>query len=269
MSVNKWFARTRPQTQPAARLFCFPFAGGGTSSFRPWASLYPAEIEICPVQMPGRESRMTEPPARNLARLAADIAQGLGPALDRPFAFFGHSLGAIVAFEVTRQLRRMGASLPDHLFLSGHGPAFVETRANPFHLMPDGEFLDAVRKFGGLPDAVLRHRELLEMILPVLKADFELYETHRHVPEAPLNIPISALGGLSDFSVPRRHLEAWSGETTYPLDVRMFPGGHFYLQQCEPLPGLVASVLPQFPDPGIRTVVSVRTGFAAAHSPGL
>jgi medium-chain acyl-[acyl-carrier-protein] hydrolase len=246
---NLWVARTRPSGPARTRLFCFPFAGGGTTGYRAWAGCFPADIEICPVQLPGRECRLAEPPARNLGRLVADLASGILPMLDVPFAFFGHSLGAIVAFEVARELARRRSPLPTHLFLSAHGPATATPPSEPFHTLPEDEFLKKVQQLGGLPDAVVRHPELLQIVLPALRADFEMYEKHRPIPGPPLAIPITALGGEDDEGVPTGRLESWRAETTARFGNRMFPGGHFYLQNAGPaLAALVVRELASRPD---------------------
>lgn len=230
-STNLWIGGAR-RTTARIRLFCFPFAGGGAGAFRGWANLLPFDVDVCPLQLPGRERRIAEAPARNLTKLVEDLTDAIRPALDRPFVFFGHSLGAIVAFETARQLRRAGGPRPMRLFLSGHGPVYASSREEPFHLMPQQKFLDSVAAFGGLPQALLQNRDLLELMLPVLRADFEMYETHRHVDEHPLDIPFTAMGGLTDKAVPESHLRAWSGETSAAFHVKMFPGGHFFLNDA-------------------------------------
>ena len=232
---NRWIGRSGLAGNARLRLFCFPFAGGGTAAYRHWINHFPCEIEICPVQLPGRECRLAEAPVRNLTTLVQSLAHGLTPWLDVPFAFFGHSLGAVVAFETARELRRTGAPTPEHLFVSAHGPAFIERNRKQLHRLPDSEFIQAVRGFGGIPDAVIRNRELLEIVLPVLRADFEMYETHCHMRAEPLDAPITALGGQSDVSVPEDYLDAWRSETAAAFKKQLFPGGHFYLQNAMPL----------------------------------
>jgi medium-chain acyl-[acyl-carrier-protein] hydrolase len=178
---------------------------------------------------------MREPLVRRLPRLIADLTSGLQPLLDMPFAFFGHSLGAIVAFEVARELRRRGERQPVHLFLSAHGPGFLPSAHGPLHVLPDRDFAAAVSRFGGIPEAFLRNQELLEIILPVLRADFELYETHTYVPEPPLGVPVTAIGGLQDPSFTSDDLSEWQQETAAGFSLRMLPGGHFYLNESSHL----------------------------------
>ena len=227
--TNLWVPTSRRPTLPRLRLFCFPFAGGGTATFRSWHGQLPWDIEVCPIQLPGRELRTAEPPARDLNALVEELTEAMWGLLDRPFAFFGHSLGAIVAFETARQLRRVRGPKPRHLFLSGHGPANVATRDEPFHLMPQQKFLTSVAAFGGLPQALLDNADLLELLMPVLRADFEMYETYDYREEKPLDIPITAMGGLLDRAVPEWHLRAWSPQTSAAFQLRMFPGGHFFI----------------------------------------
>jgi medium-chain acyl-[acyl-carrier-protein] hydrolase len=168
---------------------------------------------------------------RRLPQLVGGLADGLQPLLDMPFAFFGHSLGAIIAFEVARELRHRGAPQPVHLFVSAHGPGFLPSGHDPLHILPDSEFAAEVGRFGGIPEVFLRNKELLDIILPVLRADFQLYETHKYIPEAPLDIPVTAIGGLQDASFTADDLNAWQRETTAEFILRMLPGGHFYLNE--------------------------------------
>jgi medium-chain acyl-[acyl-carrier-protein] hydrolase len=226
------------------RLFCFAHAGGNAVIFHGWHRQVPADIEVRAVQLPGRANRWNEAPHVQVEELLDALLTALQPWMDVPFAFFGHSMGAMLAFELTRSLRRRGAPLPVHLFVSGRGAPQIPSTRPPLHQLPDDKFLEAIRRFGGLPEVVLENPELVAMVLPALRADFQLVDEWTYRPEAPLNLPLSAFGGDADRAVPHDELAAWAEQTTGPWEVDHFVGGHFYLQshQAE-LVALVANRL--------------------------
>jgi medium-chain acyl-[acyl-carrier-protein] hydrolase len=226
---DSWIACREPRPQARLRLFCFPYAGSGASVFRTWPRGLPTDVEVCPVQLPGRGTRLMERPFSRLAPLVQALAQALFPLLDKPFAFFGHSLGALVGFEVARELRRQYDVYPVRLFVSsGHAPQ-IPRRGLPIHALPEREFLEELHSLNGTPIELLAHRELMEIMLPILRADFALYEDYVYVPDFPLNCPIMAFGGLEDRKVSHRDLEAWRDQTRVAFSLRMFPGDHFFL----------------------------------------
>ncbi|MGH9360354.1 MAG: thioesterase II family protein, partial [Thermoanaerobaculia bacterium] len=216
------------------RLFCLPYAGGGASIYRAWRGELPAGVELCPVQLPGRETRLREPPFTRLEPLVAALADAL-PFAALPFAFFGHSMGALVAFELARELRRRGGPEPLHLFLSGRRGPLVPSREEPIYDLPEAQFLERLRQLNGMPEEVLGHGELMALLLPLLRADFALHETWSHRPEEPLAAGISAFGGLADPEVTREDLEGWRGETRGRFHLRSFPGDHFFLHSARAL----------------------------------
>ena len=177
--------------------------------FRTWPDGLPADVEVCPVQLPGRGARLMEPPFTQLSPLIEALAQALFPLLDKPFAFFGHSLGALVSFELARYLRRQHGLHPVRLFVSAGRAPQIPHRDLPMHTLPEEEFLAKLRRLNGTPREVLAHAELMEIILPLLRADFAVYETYVYAIEPPLNCPISTFGGLQDQRVSRGDLEAW------------------------------------------------------------
>jgi medium-chain acyl-[acyl-carrier-protein] hydrolase len=163
------------------------------------------------------------------------LAEAIQPQLDRPFAFFGHSMGAMICFELARRLRREGGARPRHLFVSGRtAPQLKADRPSP-HDLPQDEFESELRRLKGTPDKVLAHAELMQLVLPPLRADFTLVGTYAYSPEPPLACPISAYGAVEDEEVSRENLEAWREQTTAAFNVRMFPGGHFFLHDARPL----------------------------------
>jgi medium-chain acyl-[acyl-carrier-protein] hydrolase len=226
---DPWVTRPRPRPHAYLRLLCFPHAGGGASAFRAWPDHLPADVEVCPVQLPGREQRMLEPAIDRMEPLVDALSEAVRPYEDLPLAFYGHSNGALVAFELARRLRREGRHLPVHLFASGRrAPDVPSSRPNVAHL-PDDEFLAEMRELGGTPEEVLQHPELLRLLLPLLRADVALNEAYVFTPEAPLECPITAYGGLSDLKASREEVQAWGRHTSAELVTRFFPGDHFFV----------------------------------------
>jgi surfactin synthase thioesterase subunit len=232
-ALDSWITCHKPIPQARLRLFCFPYAGGGVSIFRAWSDGLPADVEVCPVQLPGRGTRLMEPPFTRLSPLIQALAEALFPLLDKPFAFFGHSLGALVSFELARQLRRQYAVQPVRLFISADRAPQIPNRDPPIHSLPEGEFLVELRRLNGTPREVLEDEELRQIMLPLLRADFAVYETYGYSTEPPLNCPISAFGGLQDHRVSRGDLEAWRDQTSVSVSLRMFPGDHFFLNTTQ------------------------------------
>jgi len=176
-----------------------------------------------------------ETPFTQLAPMVEALAQTIGPLLDKPFAFFGHSLGALVGFELARQLRRQSGVQPVRLFVSADRAPQLPHRDRPIHALPDGELLQELRRLNGIPGKVLEEAELMQIMLPVLRADFAVYETYVYSTEPPLNCPISTFGGLQDQRVSRGDLEAWRDQTSGSFSLRMFPGDHFFWNATQPL----------------------------------
>ncbi len=198
-------------------------------AYRGWAKGLPPEVEVVPVELPGRASRFHEPAFRHMDELIEPLAAGLAPLLDRPAVFFGHSMGALIAFEFARWLRREGREGPRLVFASAKEAPHIPDDEPPIHKLPDPELTERLRSFNGTPEEVLQHPELMAMLLPLIRADFELNETYVCRPEAPLACPITALGGLEDPDVSQEELAAWKEHTTCAFQVRMFAGDHFYL----------------------------------------
>lgn len=227
--AERWLAYREANSRARLRMFCFPYAGGGASAYRGWGASLPQEIEVCPVQLPGREGRLREPPFTGSEEMITAIADALTPWLDLPFVFFGHSMGGMIGFELTRELRRRGRTLPLHLFVSGRRAPQLPARDEPIHDLPEPEFIERLRELDGTPEEVLQHAELMKLLIPLLRADFAVNETYVYAEEPPIDIGISAFGGLSDVDVSRDDVEAWSVQTRGRFRMRMMPGGHFFL----------------------------------------
>ncbi|MEU7133059.1 alpha/beta fold hydrolase [Streptomyces sp. NPDC046261] len=228
-SRTAWFRTFTPRPAATTRLLCFPHAGGAASAFRGWAAGLPASVEVTAVQYPGRQDRYEEAPASDMTALVAAITGSIGPLLDRPVAFFGHSMGATVAYEVARALPRELRPALVHLFASA--------RRAPDRCRPPGpEFrgdegvLRYVRDLGGTGAALLDHPELLAVALPALRADFALIDTYRHRPGAPLMCPVTALVGSDDTYNTPADAQEWARFTTAGFGLHVLPGGHFYTE---------------------------------------
>jgi medium-chain acyl-[acyl-carrier-protein] hydrolase len=215
---------------PSLRLVCVPHAGAGAAAYRPWATLLPAHVELWAAELPGRATRIAEPPVRDLLALAGLLAGAVRAQVPGPFCLFGHSLGALVAFEACRHLARAGAALPRHLIVSGRrAPRFRRERASIASL-PDAELARVVaERYDGIPAAVLDQPELLALFLPALRADLAALEGYRYEGGPPLPLPITALAGEGDEHAPLPEVAAWGEETSASFALRTFPGGHFFI----------------------------------------
>jgi surfactin synthase thioesterase subunit len=207
--------------------------------------LAPQRIEVWPVQLPGREARFSEPALTRSTELIATLASAIRPFLDGPYALFGHSMGSLLALELARALREQSLPAPVCLFVSGRHPPHLSDRDTPAHLLPEPQFIERLRKLEGTPEAVLNNRELLDLMLPVLRSDFKLLETHVYQPGLPLECPLRVFGGERDADT-LQDLEAWREHSRRFLGVRMLPGGHFFLneQRAPLLQQLTADLLP-------------------------
>lgn len=235
ITSNPWLAFVRPNQQAKLRLFCFPYSGGGATAFRTWPDSLPTAVEVCPVQLPGRETRLREQPFTRISPLVQAAAQALLPHLDKPFALFGHSVGALIGFELARHLRRRYGLETVHLFVSGRHAPQIPDPDPPIYALPEPEFIEEVRLYNGTPEEVLENAELLELFIPILRADFAVNETYAYADEPPLDCPISAFGGLEDHKFSHDDLEAWREQTAASFSLQMFPGGHFFLHSARPL----------------------------------
>jgi medium-chain acyl-[acyl-carrier-protein] hydrolase len=228
-SLNKWVLFPRPNPAAALRLFCFHYAGGSAQVFRDWPRYLPPSVEMGAIQLPGRGQRLGEPHVRQLAPLSRIAAQELLPYLDKPFVFFGHSLGALLCFETARSLRREKLRQPTHLFVSATEAPHRRSLEEPLSRLPKSALVKKLHEFNGAPAEALQNDELMDLMLPTIRADFELCETYEYHPEPPLECSMTIYGGLEDYEVETELLAAWSEMTVGACEVRMFPGDHFYL----------------------------------------
>jgi surfactin synthase thioesterase subunit len=226
-AAHKWLASIGRNPGAGTRLFCLPHAGGGGSTYYSWTAALPPSIEVCPIQLPGRETRIGESCFREMPALVDALREVIDSTADRPFALFGHSMGALVAFELARECR----AAPLRLFVAGHPAPHLPRDSAPLHPLPDGEFLAEVeRRYDAIPPEVKTDVELLSLVLPVLRADFCLVETYPYRAGGALRCPISVFGGADDPYTPRAALEAWRLHSAPGFTMRILPGQHFFVQ---------------------------------------
>ena len=224
-----WIVRIQPNVQVRARIFCFPYAGGAASAFVPWKKLLPDDIDLCAIQLHGRENRLKEPLFTRLPDLVAVLATELSSYMDVPFVFLGHSLGTLIAFELTRYLRKQAGRQPQYLFFSGRNAPQTSILRRNTHTLPEREFIAEVQAYNGTPSIIFEDEDLRRVFVPLLRADFALFETYQYREDAPLDIPLSVFGGLQDPMTTKNGLEAWQEQTRNTFSLRMLPGEHFFI----------------------------------------
>ncbi|HVR21736.1 MAG TPA: alpha/beta fold hydrolase [Candidatus Polarisedimenticolia bacterium] len=223
-----WFRRAK-WTAPKQRLFCFPYAGGSARLFRSWHEWLAPEIEAIAVELPGRGFHVRSPLIDDIDEMIAQILTVIDPLIDIPFALFGHSMGALIAFELSVALRRTERNLPAHLFVSAMCAPHAAHLRKMAHHLPDSEFLNMLRSLNGTSADALDDRGLLELFLPILRADFRLAETYMYTPQPPLPHPITVFGGLADPTTPADSLPAWGKHTAGECSIRLLEGDHFFI----------------------------------------
>lgn len=228
---NPWLVVPTRNPRAAIRLFCFHYAGGSAVLFHRWAASLPPFVEVCAIQLPGRGTRQAEPPLTTIEAVIGELGPAIRPYLDIPFVFFGHSMGALIGFELTRHIQAAYGLSPEHLFASGRCAPQMPIHT-AYHLLSDDAFLERLRDLNGTPPAILEDAELMRHTLPILRADFTICETYRYAPQPPLACPISAFGGLRDPDVSYEHLLDWRQQTVGPFHVHMFPGDHFFVNSA-------------------------------------
>lgn len=230
-NITDWISGRRSRPRAKVRLACFPHAGGGASSFYSWRDVMPEWVEVLPIQLPGREERVAEAPVDDFPTLISAVHREIGPVLEPPFALFGHSLGALLAFELARSFSEAGNRLPLVLFVSSHRAPHLRSQRKDIHKLGTPSLVRALRRLGTIPSEVLDHPELRDLLLPALRADFRCFETYRYLPGPPLPVPIVATGGASDTLVTASAITPWKEHSSALTTVRFFPGDHFYLNE--------------------------------------
>jgi medium-chain acyl-[acyl-carrier-protein] hydrolase len=231
---NPTWVEPAGRSSDALRLFCFPCAGGSASAFHAWVKPLAGTARVCRVELPGRGKRFSEPAIECLPSLVEALRIELALMRGQPFAFFGHSMGALVAFELARELWRCDGVVPDALFVAGSPAPQLLPREESIRHLPPGELLDTLRGYEGSPVELFQHESLVELLLPTIRADFTLCETYVYRRLPPLECPIVALCGIDDKHAPVADIEAWREQTRGRFVLHRFVGSHFFVKSAEP-----------------------------------
>lgn len=248
--TGDWQVRWHPAPDARLRLFCLPHAGGGAQPYRSWAARAAPGVEVVAIRLPGRETRFREPPYTRLRDVVPALLDHLGPALDRPYAVFGHSMGALIGYEMAHACRRLGLRSPDRLLVSGRPAPHLPDGQPPVHDAPTPRLVARLREMGGTPPEILAEPAALASMLPLLRADFAVAETYQYRDAPPLHCPISVYGGADDPYATPADLYAWSRHSAAGCTVRVMTGGHFFLHE-----------------PDARLIPVIRADLGASHDP--
>lgn len=224
---NPWVKQPAPNSTARMRLFCFSYAGGSASVFKKWPNYLSNEIEMCAIQLPGREGRFSEKAYTELSQLIDALVKELIPYMDRPFVFYGHSMGTLIAFELARKLRRLDQQGPEHIFVSGRCAPQTDDPEVPLHKLSDKDFIEGLRRYNGTPEAVFNDKDIMALLVPLIRADFTVCETYSYYHEEPLDCPISAYAGEDEIS--KRYIDDWAIQTSHSFKAEIFPGDHFFI----------------------------------------
>lgn len=210
-------------------VYCFPCAGGNASSYLAWRAAFPGDVEVCPIHLPGRGIRFGEPPRTDFRNMVCEIGAEIALRTDRPYYFFGHSFGSLLAFEVTRYLVSKRFPEPKLLFVAGCSAPRYRDEGDPLHTLDNERLIEELRDYNGTPAELLASRELMDLLLPAIRADMQMAETYEYAESALLTCPISVLSGEQDKIKPDA-ISGWGDETSGAFDSTTFKGGHFFVQ---------------------------------------
>jgi len=231
MNSSSYFSIAQPKPDAQLRLLCFPHAGGAPAAFFPWIALLAPEIECVCVQYPGRGQRFREEPLSSIPDLVRGIVGRMADITDKPFAFYGHSLGGWVAFDLARSLRRLRLPEPEHIFLGASRPPHLGPLLPTIHELPEESFVEAIQaRYGGIPALIYQDSEMLRIFTGAMRADFTAYERYRLGPEAPLDVPMTAFAATEDQAVTPSCMQEWARHTAAEFELKQIPGGHFFPQ---------------------------------------
>jgi medium-chain acyl-[acyl-carrier-protein] hydrolase len=215
---------------PSLRVFCIPYAGGSADIYRAWQRWFPEQIDICLVHLPGRGTRVREEPFTQLTPLVKSIAAHIGGEIKVPYVLYGHSMGALLSFELARELLSRHRNAPAHIFVSGcRAPQWPKTGPPTFNL-PHDKFIGELKRLNGTPKMVLDDPELMEVFLEILRADFEVVDTYKYCTGERFSCPITVYGGLQDERISVESCHAWQEQTSASCKVQMFEGDHFFIR---------------------------------------
>lgn len=228
-SEDRWIVKPRPNSLARMRLFCFAVAGGNASAFTGWPDALPDDVEVCAIQFPGRQQRITEAPFTRLPLAIHALERAIVPYLDLPFAIFGTCTGSLAGYEFAQRLSRVRAAQPAHLFVSCCRAPHLPDRDRPIHALPEDQLWTELDRLGGTPSIVSENPEMKALLSPLLRADFELAETYHYREALPLSCPITAFAGKHDMIVVADEIAAWARHATGPFRVEVLDGGHYLL----------------------------------------
>jgi medium-chain acyl-[acyl-carrier-protein] hydrolase len=231
LSSTPWLPSFSAQPEDKLRLYCFPHAGGAASAFAAWGRALSPDVQVCAVEYPGRWSRHREPPFLQIPKLVETVLRDMRSHWQGRFAFFGYSFGALIAFELARALRREQLPSPERLVVGARGAPQLPNLRDPIRSLPDQQFIAAVgKRYGALPPVVLQDPEMLQLILPSLRADITAFETYEYQTDLPLSCPVVAMTGKEDSMIEDSDVKAWSEQTQGSFAQHTLPGGHFFIQ---------------------------------------
>ena len=230
-ALSKWLLRGAPIARPACRLICFPYAGGSAAIYRGWQAALPASVEVLAVELPGHGARFAERPVASLRALVDLLIEDIAACMDVSCVFFGHSNGALISYVLATELARRGLALPQRIVISAKRPPHLD-KQEIVHAMPTADFVDKLRALNGTPAHVLSNPELLELFLPILRADFSLSETYEHVACPPLPCEVTLLGGRADSDASASVLGEWAGYFATAPTLHLLDGDHFFVHSA-------------------------------------
>ena len=233
MPTTRWLNR-KHATNRRHRLFCFPYAGGGIASFQPWQSELGEHTEVCAIQLPGRGPRLLEPSIRSFDELVGQLAEVVSANAELPFWLFGHSLGALLAFEVARRLQRHGLHNLRGLMVSGCEAPHRRSQRPRLHEFDDEALIERLQALNGTPRELLQNRELMQLLLPSVRADFELFSNYHYQPAQALEVPVTVFAGLHDDHVEHANIPCWREQVGATFALHWIPGDHFFIDSQRP-----------------------------------
>lgn len=229
-SLLQWCLNKTLKPDPKMRILFFPYACGGASIYRTWSQFFPSEIEVIPVQLPGRENRISEKPYSSLTELTDHLFESFKPLYDKPIALFGHSMGSLISYELSKRMQQSGI-IPVHLFVSAHGAPDKSRHDTNDHLLSNDELINKLRKLSFTPEPVLQNKDLMQLLLPMIRADFALIETYQFKDGPLLECPLTIFGGTNDKEVSLSELDDWKYHTNDDFSKEIISGDHFFIHE--------------------------------------
>ncbi|KDM90790.1 thioesterase II family protein [Photobacterium galatheae] len=242
MNIRGRFICYQPNPTAEVNLICFPFAGGSAAVFHPWVAKLPSHVQLLAYQPPGRAQRMAEPSCMTMQEYMDDIWVGLEDYLDKPLVIFGHSMGALIAYEVARKLHLENEHVPVNAFFSAAKSPWKKNRAKFISHLNDDAFINELKRKGGFPEEVLNNKELMALCTPFIKSDYQLVEQYSSDETRQLAVHATVLAGVED-EITESELAEWKNGFVQPPEVHQFPGGHFFIQDDSVLNEMIALII--------------------------